>query len=145
MWLSTFIAKLIPTRKVKYTLYYWDYDVKIQDETPMKPSGIVGSIKYEVNVAKNGKHVFATDSTVRNYPESQIRDLILLFREKFPPEEGYTFTITCYQSKAAVVTPLVLTAALDGKFYRTKCDKLVKLQDKLVTNCLDDEYLEDSV
>lgn len=49
---------------------------------------------YEINVARNGQHVFATDTFVRNYTDSHILKLILLFKEKFPKEEKYEISVT---------------------------------------------------
>lgn len=41
-------------------------------------------VTYEINVSKNGKHVFATDSCIRSYTEEDIVKLINLFRTAFP-------------------------------------------------------------
>jgi hypothetical protein len=40
--------------------------------------------KYEINVSKNGKHVFATDSHYRTYRECDIIKQIELFKAAFP-------------------------------------------------------------
>ena len=48
---------------------------------------------YEINVALNGKHLFATaDRSITNpYKAEKIYNL---FKEKFPEEEGYTISVT---------------------------------------------------
>lgn len=38
---------------------------------------------YEINVSENGKHIFATDSTIRQYDEEHVEVLVKLFKEKF--------------------------------------------------------------
>lgn len=43
-----------------------------------------GTVKYEINVSRNGKHVFATDSHIRNYDKESIRKLVELFKVTFP-------------------------------------------------------------
>jgi hypothetical protein len=40
--------------------------------------------KYEINVSKNGRHVFATDSHIRNYHPEDITRLVELFTIAFP-------------------------------------------------------------
>jgi len=71
--------------KRKIVLYYWDYKKsKSEDESESKPGGVSGIAKYDINISKNGRHIFATDSTIRNYSSAQARDIILLFRETFP-------------------------------------------------------------
>lgn len=47
---------------------------------------------YEINVAKNGKHYFAT--TLRScQTETQAQILYRDLKEKYPEEEGYTVTV----------------------------------------------------
>ena len=106
---------LIRILKIK-PIYYWDRKNKSQDETINKPDGIPGFNKWEINVSKNGRHVFATDGTIRNYSDSQIRDLILLFREKFPSSEGYFINATNYRIRASIPIVDFVQAALDGEY-----------------------------
>lgn len=48
---------------------------------------------YEINVAHNGRHLFAThERSVRD--EKVARELTKTFREKFPELEGYSVTCT---------------------------------------------------
>ena len=53
-------------------------------------------IFFEICVSKNGKHVFATDSMIRSYNDSQIKDMVLLFKERFPEKE-YKIEITSWK------------------------------------------------
>ena len=41
-------------------------------------------VNYEINVSFNGKHVFATDSTIRNYRLEDIRRLQRFFKQTLP-------------------------------------------------------------
>lgn len=48
---------------------------------------------YEINVALNGKHFFATNErSVTN--KTKLNEIYNVFREKFPPEEGYGITVS---------------------------------------------------
>lgn len=49
---------------------------------------------FEINVSKNGKHVFATDSSIRSYGDDAIVNLLKLFVEKFPKADGYDVSVT---------------------------------------------------
>jgi hypothetical protein len=46
---------------------------------------------YRINVAKNGKYLFATEQG-RLTSRSQAEEVIKLFKEKFTTEEGYKVT-----------------------------------------------------
>ena len=52
---------------------------------------------YEINVALNGKHLFATDkrsiTTKRN-----LEKVYQIFKEKFSAEEGYNISITYWET-----------------------------------------------
>lgn len=50
---------------------------------------------YEINVALNGKHLFATAerSITNNLKAEKVYNL---FKEKFPEEEGYTISVTMW-------------------------------------------------
>lgn len=41
-------------------------------------------VRWEINVSKNGKHVFATDGSIRRYPKEDIAALVELFTVSFP-------------------------------------------------------------
>ena len=48
---------------------------------------------YEINVSKDGKHLFATDKrSIRFYWE--LEKVYRILEEKFPKEEGYKVTVT---------------------------------------------------
>ena len=48
---------------------------------------------YEINVAKDGKHLFATHA--RSVPEKrELDELMKVFRVNYPEEEGYAITVT---------------------------------------------------
>lgn len=49
---------------------------------------------FEINVSKNGKHLFATDSSIRSYGDDGIVALLELFAQKFPYAEGYEVSVT---------------------------------------------------
>lgn len=47
---------------------------------------------YEINVSLNGKHFFAThERSIRTTWE--LTKVLNVFKEKFPPEEGYKITV----------------------------------------------------
>lgn len=52
---------------------------------------------FEINVTNEGRHVFATDSTIRSYGEPDVEKLLLLFNEKFPKSEGYGVSVTSWR------------------------------------------------
>ena len=48
---------------------------------------------YEINVALNGTHFFATDMrSIQNL--STLNEILGVFKEKFPKTEGYSITVT---------------------------------------------------
>lgn len=48
---------------------------------------------YEINVSLNGKHLFATaERSITNNLKAE--KVYLIFKEKFPEEEGYEIDIT---------------------------------------------------
>jgi UDP-galactopyranose mutase len=51
---------------------------------------------FEINISLNGKHILATDSSIRQYNEFQILELLELLKDKFSPDDGYEYTITCW-------------------------------------------------
>jgi hypothetical protein len=101
------------------TVSYWDIkENKGQGESPMNPDGVMGQPKWEINISKGGRHVFATDSTIRTYHAEQIRDIILLFHEKFPKEEGYVMAVTAFYHRSAAPIPDFVQAAIDGRKWK---------------------------
>lgn len=55
---------------------------------------------YSINVAKNGKHYFATaDYSVTS--EAQAKDMFEHFKKVFPTEEGYSISVTQYELRGA--------------------------------------------
>ena len=48
---------------------------------------------YEINVAKDGYHFFATAER-SIYSLKQLKKMYKLFLEKFPEEEGYSITVS---------------------------------------------------
>lgn len=52
---------------------------------------------YEINVALNGQHLFATAE--RSITTSwKMKDIYNLFKEKFPEEEGYKIEVTYWET-----------------------------------------------
>lgn len=50
---------------------------------------------YEINVALNGSHLFATaERSITT--TTQLKKVYRLFKEKFPESEGYTLSVTEY-------------------------------------------------
>lgn len=47
---------------------------------------------YEINVALNGKHLFATHERSLKY-DSDLKHCLEIFLEKFPKSEGYTISV----------------------------------------------------
>ena len=102
------------------------------------------TMKYEINVSKDGRHVFATDGTIREYTDNQIRDLILLFREKFPEIEKYRVSAICRGHKGLLrLLPDFIQAALDGEDVEIRSDKRTKKQNKILEALAEPELLGD--
>ena len=51
---------------------------------------------FEINVAQHGQHLFATADRSIIF-ENKARALVLLFREKFPVEQGYDVSCSYIQ------------------------------------------------
>ena len=48
---------------------------------------------YEINVSKNGRHLFATaERSITSL--TQAEGMYMLFKEKFPESEGYEISVT---------------------------------------------------
>lgn len=108
--------RLVKNTRPIYVRYFWDREEKDQDETEMVPFKSPVAIKWEINVSRKGKHVFATDGTIRGYLDSHIRDLILLFREKFPEADGYRIDVSCFKVKTVLPLPDFIEAAINGEY-----------------------------
>lgn len=53
---------------------------------------------YEINVSKDGKHLFATDErSIEFYWE--LERVYRIFEQKFPECEGYKITVTKWEEK----------------------------------------------
>ncbi len=50
---------------------------------------------YEINISKNGKHILATDSSIREYDEFQIVEMIRRLKKVFPEEE-YDYSVSAW-------------------------------------------------
>ena len=48
---------------------------------------------YRINVSKNGYYLFATEQG-RITSEKEIKQIVNIFKEKFPSEDGYNITCT---------------------------------------------------
>lgn len=53
---------------------------------------------YRINVAKNGKYLFATEQG-RLTSKFEADEVIKLFKEKFTTEEGYSVTCTRWECR----------------------------------------------
>lgn len=57
---------------------------------------------YEINVALNGKHFFATDKrSITN--KSTMEKVYKILKEKFPLEEGYDIIVSRYETVGTFV------------------------------------------
>jgi hypothetical protein len=113
---SFFIKIFIRKNLAKYTSFFWDYCPDPSDKNMYKPLyEHTHSGQYEINVSKNGMHVFATDRNVRHYTESHTRDLVLLFKEKFPESDGYRIDVSCYKRRVELPLGSSVITALKSK------------------------------
>lgn len=53
---------------------------------------------YEINVALNGSHLFATHER-SIVDKEKLEELKKLFKEKFPESEGYSLSFTRWEKK----------------------------------------------
>lgn len=52
---------------------------------------------YEINVALNGKHFFATaERSITN--KWKLKEVYNVIKEKFPQEDGYDISVTLYET-----------------------------------------------
>ena len=55
---------------------------------------------YEINIAKDGKHFFATaERSITT--EKELKKALIVFQNKFPKEEGYEIIITSEYPKTS--------------------------------------------
>jgi len=55
---------------------------------------------YEINVALNGTHYFAThDRSLTTQYEKQLKEIFEDFKQRFPESEGFNVTITYYETR----------------------------------------------
>jgi len=47
---------------------------------------------YEINIAKDGKHFFATAERFIT-TEKKLKEVLIIFQNKFPKEEGYEIIV----------------------------------------------------
>ena len=73
-----------------YKLLAWIYRTTPYTQVSQGATELTGGeerscfVTYEINVSKDGKHVFATDSKIRSYSLEYIESLIKLFMISFP-------------------------------------------------------------
>jgi hypothetical protein len=54
----------------------------------------------EINVAKDGRHFFATaERSIHTYPLDHYEEVLRTFEEKFPESEGYKITAVRWKSR----------------------------------------------
>lgn len=90
-----------------------------------------GSWRCEINVARNGIHVLATDSHIRQPTKEMIAAQILEIRNAFP---GCVVSVTCWNGGV----PDVVQAALDGSIDTKRLDKAISKQLQLVQSIRDE-------
>ena len=61
---------------------------------------------YEINVALNGKHFFATAPRSITTEDKMLR-VFKTFKEKFPEREGYSVDVSYWSSTGQIVTPSI--------------------------------------
>lgn len=52
---------------------------------------------YKINVAKDGRHFFATSEN-SIHTESKLKEVVALFKQKFPEHEGYKISASLVQT-----------------------------------------------
>ena len=59
---------------------------------------------YEINVAKNGQHLFATaERSIPSYDIKKFEEVYTLFCKKFPESEGYEISVTLWKCSGHVI------------------------------------------
>jgi len=54
-------------------------------------------VYYEINISRNGKHFFATNSRSVT-TEKELNIILPVIENKFTAEEGYQIMVTCYET-----------------------------------------------
>ncbi len=57
---------------------------------------------YEINVAKDGKHFFATDKRSIT-TERALKEVYSIIKEKFPHEEGYDIMVSFIETRGKYI------------------------------------------
>ena len=65
-------------------------------------------MSYEINVAKKGKHFFATTERSANSP-SEVIHLYSVIADKFPESEGYSITVSRVSHSSKDITASILS------------------------------------
>lgn len=95
----------------------------------------VSAYRYEVNVAVNGWHVFATDSSVRNYTDEVVATLVLFLKDNLGHLPGFSLSVQAWDRQTGVAvysTPPLVQSAIDGTVDRKRLAKAVEKQREVV-------------
>lgn len=71
------------------------YEINVSKEKDVEPAG--GQDESVGKEFTKERHVFATDSNIRQYDEAQVLQKLKLFAEKFPKSEGYVVSLTFWR------------------------------------------------
>ena len=86
-------------------------------------------MSYEINVSKNGRHVFATHERSLDGLESEAVALFELFREKFPASEGYAITLRKFRNSSEEIAHYDIVSECatleNAKAYEEASDKFL--------------------
>lgn len=66
--------------------------------------GSNGGNGYEINVAKNGVHFFATDEHSIT-DKWKLESVLKIIEEKFPKSEGYSISVTKWERTGKILKP----------------------------------------
>jgi hypothetical protein len=78
---------------------------------------------YEINVAHNGRHLFAThERSMSNKLLEQALDMMRLMCEKFPESEGYEVTMTEWRTTGRKVSREELDTIPEDEYTPTDAD-----------------------
>lgn len=58
---------------------------------------------YEINVAKNGTHYFATNERSIGYSKIKCKEIYDNLKKVFPESEGYSITVTLYHNTGTTI------------------------------------------
>lgn len=94
------IAEELPyeTRKLLCEVCAYWYGLLYVKAVRLKRNYKTMQTYYDINVSKNGKHLFATHERSVN-TISDLRKVAPIIKEKFPESEGYAVSITYYSCK----------------------------------------------